>query len=625
MELNEQDEIARFQEIANRGLQRDLSPELQGRFVKGVRDGLITLGEDVAIDAVSPNRPTAKPQDSTLLNTGREFLQGLTLNTSDELGAAAAASLATLIDGADFKETYTDMLGLINDEQDAFREENPVLSIGAQLGGGLATGGASLYKLAGKTAGKHLAKRTAAASAVGAAEGSFAGYAGERDEDRPTGALVGGAVGSVLGAGGQLIGEGFKIFKNNSALKKEVAQMLKEGSTDKKVAKYILDGAGKAQKDPIAKQAIAQGVDEGTVAMIKGASRTDKANMRRMIAILERGKENAREGALNRASDVAGRSIVSRIRTLKEVNREAGRRIGEIAKTLKAPRAGAPGENLLPNPDAIPQPDFSRAINTFVEELDGIGVKLTQDPKTGRFVPDFTDSTIEDIPGAERLLKVIVKRLGRQNADALKAHEAKQFIRNHVSFGKSQEGLQGKVEGIAKTLARDLDQTLDATYPQYKKVNDVFAETRGVLDAIEDVAGSKIDITGRNADKALGTLSRSLLSNIRSRANMLNAFSDLDTVAKKYGNNLDDDIISQALFIDELDKMFGASARTSLQGDSEKAVRMGLGGGTREILTEAAVEGAKKVKGLSQENALKALKALLKDTPEEVGKNIVPK
>ena len=88
----------------------------------------------------------------------------------------------------------------------------------------------------------------------------------------------------------------------------------------------------------------------------------------------------------------------------------------------------------------------------------------------------------------------------------------------------------------------------------------------------------------------------------------------IDDAARKYGGKFDDNIKMQSLWADELDKMFGASARTSLMGDMEKAMPAALdvatGGqtlygaaaqkagdmldGARGVNTEAALSAAGK-------------------------------
>lgn len=538
-----------------------------------------------------------KTQDSYGLNLFREGLQGVSLNTSDEIGAAIAAGMATIKDGAKFKDAYNDIIGSIQSEQTAFRQENPKSALAAQVAGGIAAGGTGLAKVAAKTAGKGLAPRILANTGVGAIEGGVAGYAGAEGEDRLDSGAKGAVLGGAVGAAG---GEAIRYFANKSALKSEVSKLLQSGSTDKKIARYMLDGASKVKKDRVAIEAVNQGFDEGMVAAIKGSSRADRANMRKMLSIVESGKHNARANATDRATDVIGQSLSGRIGLVHKVNRHSGSKIDGIAKGLKGQQA-----------------DFTQAVNSFLDDLDNIGVQVSRDPD-GIIRPKFSGADIEDVTASENILRRVVNRMQKGNVDAYEAHRLKRFIDENVSFSKKGEGLTGKTELILKSLRRNLDQALDNQFPAYKKVNDVYSDTKGVLDAIQDVAGKKIDVTGRNADKALGTLSRSLLSNIRSRANLINSLDDLESAAKRYGGRFDDDIVTQVLFADEMDKVFGVAAKTSLQGDVGKAVRSGVQaakGSFTEMASDAAIKGIHKMRGINEENAFKALKKLLEDQP----------
>lgn len=549
----------------------------------------------------SPETTAPKTSSGFGLNLAREALQGLTLNTSDEIGAGIAAGVASIKDGAPFKTTYMDMLRDINSEQDAFRSENPKTALAAQIGGGIATGAAGLAKLSAKTAGLPVLKRIASNAGLGAAEGAIAGAGGAQGEDRVSSGVAGAGIGAALGvAGGELV----NVFKAKSAVKKEVEGLLKSGSTDSKVAGYILNGSGKVRKDKIALNAISQGVDDGVVAAIKGSSRADKSNMMKMLTVLERGKNNARYGALNRPTDVIGDSIVQRINVVSKAGRRAGAQIDSVAKSLKGKAV-----------------DFSSVVDKFNDSLDEIGVKLVTDID-GVIKPDYASSIVRKNPAARRLINNIVDEMQSGGpVDGFRAHQVKKIIDDQVVFGKSKTGLGGKAERIIKNLRREIDQSLDNNFPEYKQVNDIYSETRGILDSIQDVAGKKIDIHGKNSEKALGTLSRSFLSNIRSRANLINAIDDLDNAAAKYGGKFDDDIITQVLFADELDSLFGAAAKSSLQGEVQKAGEKAVRSGLREAVVDTVSDNVHKLKGVNEENAIKALKMLLKDVP---GKELAP-
>ncbi len=408
----------------------------------------------------------------------------------------------------------------------------------------------------------------------------------------PVGQAVGEKVISPLAKAGSQKAK--QIFTTQSPAKQRIAQMINEGSTDSKVAKYIVDGAGKVKSDAIAKDAIKQGFDEGVISAIKGANPKDRQVMARMVNTLKKGKTDARFAAENRPADAVGDSIVSRFRAVKAQNRQAGKQLDKAANRLKNKEI-----------------DFSSAVNKFTDDLDGLGVSIGDDLK-----PVFAGSDIEGLAGPENAIKNIVRRMSKgDKVDAYDVHRMKKFIDEQVTYGKTAEGLSGKTENILKTFRRNLDQSLDSQFPDYNKVNTKYADTISALDSFKTVAGKSFDPLSDNAEKTAGTLSRRLLSNAQSRAPLMDALNEMQNVGAKYGANFADDIITQAMFADELANMFGSSAKTSFEGGIEKASRRAIETARRgpvDVALDIGEAAAKKARGVNEENAIKAIENLLK-------------
>ena len=128
------------------------------------------------------------------------------------------------------------------------------------------------------------------------------------------------------------------------------------------------------------------------------------------------------------------------------------------------------------------------------------------------------------------------------------------------------------------------------------------------------------------------------MSNAQSRVNLVDALDEIEGIATKYKDSrigdagefllegpattvkkgFDDDLLSQVLFADELDKVFGSTARTSFKGQIEQAVGRAGGavtpGGQQNLVVEAAGKLAEKARGINQENAFKSIRELLKDS-----------
>jgi len=379
----------------------------------------------------------------------------------------------------------------------------------------------------------------------------------------------------------------------------DVADEVAAPVPEKSLAKIMVTGAGKIKTDRLAQETIKQGFDQGVVAAIKGATKADRSKMSQMVEIMKKGKENALFAMKNRPSDVAGNSLLDRVNHIKTVNREAGKQIDDVAKNLR----GKPA-------------DSSRAINNFMENLDEMGIRLDN-----RLRPNFKGSDIEGLSGPQLAIANMVKRMasGRRGVapDAHELHRMKRFIDEQVTYGKSGEGLKGKTERVLKQLRSDLDTTLDDAFPEYNNVNTRYADTVQALDALQDVAGKKMDLFGVNAEKATGTLLRRMMSNAQSRVNLVDAVDNLDSISRKYGGVFDDDIATQMLFVDELDTVFGPVARTSLAGEVGKAVKTGAEAvtGQRTVVgsaIEGIAKGAEKLRGISEEGAFKSITELLK-------------
>jgi len=392
---------------------------------------------------------------------------------------------------------------------------------------------------------------------------------------------------------------------------------LKRATGDVSTFGYRLNQLGQVVDDPAQKAAAKQGLPEGLITMVRDSPPKARAKMRAMVDIVDSGRKNFRTQAMSRPLDIAGDSIASRVKVVKAANEFAGSRLDSVAKGLKGQ-----------------QVDVSPAIDGMMSNLDDMGIKFN--PADGSL--SFSGSDLEGLPGTQRVIKNMLNRLrDTQAPDAYDVHRMKRFIDEQVSYGKSQRGLGGKTERVLKGLRHDLDGLLDAKFPEYNRVNTDYSETIRVLDGLQDVAGQKMDLTGPNADKALGTLSRRLLSNAQSRVPLMDSIAELDEVARRYVTpqgqelvpyrrvaqrarvtlaDLDDDIMGQVMFVDELEKIFGTAARTSLQGDVSKAAigaaDLALDGNT-SIARKGLKWADKKLSGRDPEKAIKAFRELLQE------------
>ena len=421
------------------------------------------------------------------------------------------------------------------------------------------------------------------------------------------------------------------LFNFQSPTKQKIAELIQEGSTDAETARFKLadgeafepttklgqfidTGKPKVVLDRVANETIKQGFDEGVIAAVKGASDADRIKLLEMVDIMEKTKKNALFALDNRPSDVAGNTFNNRVSIVVDANKEAGKRLDDVANSLK-------GQFV----------DHSPAMNSFIDDLEAIGVSLVKNEK-GSLKPDFKGSDVEGLAGPELAINRIVNRLASiETPDAHSIHRVKRFIDEQVSFGKSAEGLTGRTESILKNLRRNLDGILDEKFPDYNEVNTVYSETIGAIDTLQSSIGKKIDLTGPNAKKALGTKLRTLMGNGQNRVNLMDSIKEIDDMAKRHGGfgkllldapadvkaKLKEDLMTQVLFVDELDRVFGPVARTSFQGQIDQAIQRGAGAvtskqGAVDVAIDLAGAAAEKARGINETGAFKSIKELLK-------------
>lgn len=423
------------------------------------------------------------------------------------------------------------------------------------------------------------------------------------------------AAGKAAKKGGELVKD---VFKRQSPTKQKIAKLIEEGSTDASTAKFTLEsgttatptsalgeflnkGGPRVKTDPLAVETIKQGFDDGVIAAVKGAAPADKAAMLEMVKIMEKGKNNKLFAQTHRPADIAGNTLMERFKAITKANKQAGSELDGVAKALKSQKV-----------------DTTPVIDNFLDDLDSMGIRLD-----GKNKPIFRGSDIEGASAealkAQSILKTTIDRMSGTSApSAFDVHRLKRFIDSQVTFGKSSAGLAGGAERVLKNLRHNLDELLDNKFAEYNRVNTAYAETRGAIDALQDVAGRKMNLGGTNADKATGTLLRRLMGNAQSRVNLLDAIEEIDGMAKKYGGvaTSKNDLLTQVLFVDELDAVFGPVARTSFQGQIGQALKRGARAattptGAADLALDAAGAVADKVQGVNQANAFKSIKKLL--------------
>jgi len=372
------------------------------------------------------------------------------------------------------------------------------------------------------------------------------------------------------------------------------------------VVNYRLSGR-QVLPDNEASEAIKQGWKDGVISAVKASTDRDRQAMTRMLNVYRMGQRNERFRAINRPSDILGESIENRISALTGQRREAGQMVGRVANEQLR------GASV----------DVQPAMNQFLSDLSDIGVRVEFN-REGVARAVLQGSDIQGDRTAQRLLNNVLERLSSTNVpDAYGVHTAKRFIDSQVSYGRRQlaNPLSAQAERIVKGLRRNLNNTLGELNPDYRAANARFSDTTDALSDMQRSFGTNVNFDDENAAMALGTAARKLTSNYASRANMISALGRANEVAQRYGARFNDDIVNQVIFANELDRMFGSAADTSLKGQMEQAAKSGLtaakeaargGGGLTERAINLAAMGLERARGINEENALRVMEQILR-------------
>lgn len=411
---------------------------------------------------------------------------------------------------------------------------------------------------------------------------------------------IGEALGATVGALPPTVSTAFQTpFRRLSPTKQKIASLVEQNSDDVQRAgfttKPVVGGVAPV-KDAAAKEAIRQGMDEGTVSLIQSSSKADKSVMREAIDTLKKAKKSKSFAIANRPGDAAGKALERRYREVEKINKVAGSEIEKAAKDLQ-------GRSV----------DLAPVYDKFLETLQDSGVSIFRDSK-GKLKGRYDNSEFAQARGTQRLLNDFIAKSERVSMDALDAHRLKRVIDSTVEYGKKKtsDPIVSRAESALKDLRSGINGRLQELSPAYRDANTKFADTRQAMDAFKDAAGSSFNPLSENASKQLVNTTRSLMSNNQKRVPAMDAINSLEQIAKKYGVKFEDDILKQAAFMDDLETIFGSSAPTSFGGQIEKSVGRAVRGDRAGIVADIAEAGIKKVRGVNEESLIKAIEELLK-------------
>jgi hypothetical protein len=179
-------------------------------------------------------------------------------------------------------------------------------------------------------------------------------------------------------------------------------------------------------------------------------------------------------------------------------------------------------------------------------------------------------------PTSQKIIKSVF-RLLRHNPqgpiDALRAHEVKRQIDSLIDFNKkSSKGLTDDGKRFAMSIRKSLNESIREVSPRYAKINDDLSRAITSLQGVEDSVGKRIDLFDNNANQAIGTEMRKLLSNYGVRQTLNNSLNVLDDTSKALGGSFGTNFRELNRFSNVLDKRFGSVAENSFKGNIDSAL-----------------------------------------------------
>ena len=363
-------------------------------------------------------------------------------------------------------------------------------------------------------------------------------------------------------------------------------------------------GAEQIIPDQLAKNYIRQGGKPGVVAAIKAGSDADRRAALQMVERYKAGEENELLRATKRPGDIIGETIDARVKFLVNAQNKSG---NDIARLVKTELEGKPfNQSLLKS-------EFENALDDL-----GVNIKtVVKDGKSKRVV-NLEGSIVENDTGSRGAFNIALNRLDRPMT-AKTAHELKKFLDSEINYGStSTKAKKREGEQVLKDLRRSVSQSLGEQYSDYKVANGIYSDAIGALNDLQKGIGSSIDMTSDNFSSALGTAVRSLTSNRAGRVRLMDALDLLDQVAAKHGMKIEDSVINQVIVANELDRMFGTTADTSIKGVMQQVDRGVDIAQSSAVMAglKIAKEGFEKSRGINEKNAIAALEELLRRQTE---------
>ncbi|MFA5990480.1 MAG: hypothetical protein WC803_12865 [Sphingomonas sp.] len=402
-----------------------------------------------------------------------------------------------------------------------------------------------------------------------------------------------------IGKGLSTVGSGIKneagILKRNAG---RVMESVTSGKADDVIKAQVEQGLRpdinietlSKQAQASAKEAMKQGFEERDVKFLVSMAPEDRAAAGRMINLADEVNTNAR--TLQRPIDIAGETLVNKLKLVTKEADDAGKAVGETAKGLRGQMV-----------DATPIQERANGL------LENLGITQT---KKGL---NFNKSVFKMTPQLQTVVKKFVQGIPKASDDAYNLHIFKKSIDELVNYGAQGEGLKGNAQSLLKSLRNATDEVLDTNFDAYNVANTRFKKAKEIVDASQDLFGKK---NGLNSSVRGGQVLRGAFSNNTSRSRVYDLAERLDNFEQEMTGTVKNNALDQAMFAELLDKsgLYKTQAITGLAGQVETAVKKagaiveGVSNPLKGVATLAS-SGIEKIRNINPEQKKQILKDLL--------------
>lgn len=168
------------------------------------------------------------------------------------------------------------------------------------------------------------------------------------------------------------------------------------------------------------------------------------------------------------------------------------------------------------------------------------------------------------------------------------------------------------LSGSVENIIKGLRRDIDGVLDDaFPRYDRVNTRYAETINALNDMQKAAGASIDLTSDRALGQSARRLTSNAQSRVPFEDAIRNLQEVAQNQGVTFKDDISTQLFFTNQLESRFGSPAETALRGEVTKGIRDIAEKRASTVLLEQGGRVLERVRGIDDESTINAILRIL--------------